>query len=532
VTKLTPFPPWKWEVPEFFNIGIACTDAHLGTPAESRVAMIVEDDALGTCSITYSELAARTTRFAQHLANLGVEPGNRVLVRLPNSIDYPTAFLGALKRGAIAVPTSTLLTAEEVGYLLKDSGAKAMVIDEAAWRAMGATLEGTGELRHVIHSGPSLDRELAKVTAPGAPHRTRADDPAYLVYTSGTTGYPKGVLHAHRSLIGRSPASTYWFDFAEGGPADRIVHSGKFNWTYVLGSALMDPLYRGKTVIAHEGRNDASTWPRLIAKHAATIFIGVPTVYRQILQKTAFTKNDVPALRHCMSAGEHLSDEVFALWKQRFGLDIFEAVGMSEFSYYLSQSRFRPIRPGSAGFAQPGHGVKLLDPDTLVEAKPGDEGMICIPEGDPGLFLRYWNLPDETSKLKHDGWFFTGDYARYDADGYLWFLGRKDDIIKSFGYRVSPYEVERVLKSHPAVADCACIAEEAGADKRLVVAYVIPQPGAALAPDELLAFARQHLAAYKAPKVVYLAKDFPRTRNGKILRREITPRIATARSGG
>ncbi|MGZ5047850.1 MAG: acyl-CoA synthetase [Usitatibacter sp.] len=495
-----------------------------------RTAMIVEDDALGTSSITYGELAARTTRFAQHLAALGVEPGDRVLVRLPNSIDYPTAFLGAMKRGAIAVPTSTLLTAEEVRYLVEDSGAKAIVVDEAAWRSMSPTLQGAGALRHVILGGAALDAALANVAASGAAHRTRADDPAYLVYTSGTTGYPKGVLHAHRSLLGRAPASTYWFDFAEGGEVDRIVHSGKFNWTYVLGSALMDPLYRGKTVIAHEGRNDAATWPRLIAKHGATIFIGVPTVYRQVLQKTAFTRADVPTLRHCMSAGEHLSDEVFAQWKERFGLDIFEAVGMSEFSYYLSQSKYRPIRPGSAGFPQPGHGVKLLDPETLEEARPGDEGMICIPADDPGLFLRYWNLPEETARLKHDGWFFTGDYARYDADGYLWFLGRKDDIIKSFGYRVSPYEVERVLKSHPEVADCACIAEEAGADKRLVVAYVIPQAGARVTPDELLAFGREHLAAYKAPKVVYLAKDLPRTRNGKILRREITPQIATARS--
>ena len=158
--------------------------------------------------------------------------------------------------------------------------------------------------------------------------------------------------------------------------------------------------------------------------------------------------------------------------------------------------------------------------------------MICIPESDPGLFLRYWNLPEETAKFKHDGWFFTGDYARYDADGYIWFLGRKDDIIKSFGYRVSPYEIERVLKSHPAVADCACVGEEAGKDKLLVVAYVIPHAGAAATPDELAAFGREHLAAYKAPKVVYLAKDFPRTRNGKILRREISPAIAVSRSAG
>lgn len=543
-SPFAPFPPWRWEIPARLNIGVACTDAHLGTAAADRPAMIVEDDALGTSAITFRELAARTSRFAQLLRNLGIPRGDRVLIRLPNSLDYPTAFLGAMKRGAVSVPTSTLLTAEEVEYLAHDSGAHAIVIDKAAWRAMGPKLAGKESLRYALLSGegevtsvPGIDSidlgpALDAIAAWEPAEDTAVDDPAYLVYTSGTTGYPKGVLHGHRSLAGRAPAATYWFDFASEGEGDRIVHSGKFNWTYVLGSALMDPLYRGKTVIAHEGRNDAATWPRLIAKHGATIFIGVPTIYRQILQKTTFTRADVPTLRHCMSAGEHLSDEVFGLWKERFGADIYEAVGMSEFSYYLSQSRFRPIRPGSAGFPQPGHDIRLLDPETLAEVPAGEEGMICIPESDPGLFLRYWNLPEETAKLRHDGWFFTGDYARYDADGYIWFLGRKDDIIKSFGYRVSPYEIERVLKSHPAVADCACVGEEAGPDKLLVVAYVIPHAGAAVTADELAAFGREHLAAYKAPKVVYLAGDFPRTKNGKILRRSITPAIALARSSG
>jgi acyl-coenzyme A synthetase/AMP-(fatty) acid ligase len=231
-----------------------------------------------------------------------------------------------------------------------------------------------------------------------------------------------------------------------------------------------------------------------------------------------------------MSAGEHLSDEVLAQWRARFGMEIYEAVGMSEFSYYLSQSRHRPIRPGSAGFPQPGHDIRLLDPETRRAVPAGEEGMICVPENDPGLFLEYWRLPEETTKLRHDGWFFTGDYARYDEDGYIWFLGRKDDIIKSFGYRVSPYEVERVLKSHSAVADCACIGEAVERDKLLVVAYVIPQPGANVAADELLAYGKEHLASYKAPRIVYLARDFPRTKNGKILRREITPGLALGRS--
>ena len=532
-----PFPLWIWRVPQLFNIGTACTDAHVGTEVEYRLAMIVEDDALGTVTATYGELATRTSQFAQLLRKHDVNPGDRVLIRLPNCLDYPTAFLGAMKAGCIAVPSSTLLTAEEVLYLAKDSGAKVLVMDHAAWEALAPNIGDAVDAKLVLLSGKGKRIENASVTVMdlkpaldaitvwSAPHATHADDPAYLVYTSGTTGYPKGVLHAHRALIGREPASEYWFNF-DPKNVDRILHSGKFNWTYVLGSGMMDPLYRGKTVIVHEGKNDANLWTRLIAKHQATIFIGVPTIYRQIVQKTTTAKSDVPSLRFCMSAGEHLSDDMLAAWRTRFGMDIFEAVGMSEFSYYLSQSIHRPIRAGSAGFPQPGHDIRLLNPDTRLPVADGEEGMIAVPENDPGLFLRYWNQPDETAKYRHDGYFFTGDYAKIDDDGYLWFLGRKDDIIKSFGYRVSPYEVERVLKSHPAVADCACIGEEAGNDKLLVVAYVIAQPGAEVTAAELQLFGQQHLAAYKAPKRIYLARDLPRTKNGKILRREIKPEIA------
>jgi len=535
-----PFDPWIWNVPQYLNIGVACTDAHLKTPAASSIAMIVEDDTLGTTQLTYSELADRTSRFAQLLRQLNVAVGDRVLIRLPNCLDYPTAFLGAMKRGAVSVPTSTLLTAEEVVYLAKDSGAAVLVTDKAAWVQLKDKLQDAPNLRHVLLSGKGeiehspnlnvldLEAALAVITTWEPPHSTLATDPAYLVYTSGTTGYPKGVLHAHRALIGRTPASRYWFDFAKDG--DRIVHSGKFNWTYVLGSGLMDPLYLGKTVIVHEGKNDAHTWLQLIAKHQATIFVGVPTIYRQILQKTQMTGADVPTLRHCMSAGEHLSDEVLQQWHARFGMDIYEAVGMSEFSYYLSQSKARPIRPGSAGFPQPGHDIKLLDPESMQEVAAGAEGMICVPDDDPGLFLDYWNLPEESAKLRHDGWFLTGDFARYDADGYIWFLGRKDDIIKSFGYRVSPYEIERVLKTHPAVADCAAVGEELEKDKVLVVAYIILQPDSHAVPDDFIAFGREHLAAYKAPKTVYLATEFPRTKNGKILRKDLKPSMAIARS--
>lgn len=545
---VTQFPPWIWNIPGYFNIGVACTDTHLNTASAETVAMIVEDDTLGTSSITFAELALRTDQFAQVLRNLGVKVGDRVLIRLPNSLDYPIAFLGAMKMGAISVPTSTLLTAEEVAYLAKDSGAAVLVTDAAAWNVMaGQIMQNAADIANLKHVLVTQTENVAEIKTDAAlkvqrlegcmlaieriepAHTTKADDPAYLVYTSGTTGYPKGVLHAHRALLGRQPAAKFWFNYSEQ-IQDRIMHSGKFNWTYVLGTGLMDPLYLGKTVIVHEGKNDAQKWLDLIRKHQATIFIGVPTIYRQLIQKTTAIQADIPSLRHYMSAGEHLSDEVLAQWRDRFGLDIYEAVGMSEFSYYLSQSKYRPIRPGSAGFPQPGHEIHLLNPETMQPVAVGEEGMICVKDNDPGLFLSYWNLKEETAKYKHNGYFFTGDYAKYDTDGYIWFLGRKDDIIKSFGYRVSPYEIERVYKGHPAVADCAAVGEELEKDKLLVVIYVIPKPDAAVTPDDLLAYGKQHLAAYKSPKTVYLAKDFPRTKNGKILRKDISPNIATAKS--
>ena len=394
-----------------FNIGVACTDAHRHTSRAGQTAMIVEDESGAVQQATYAELAASSSRFAHVLAALDITAAARILIRLPNSLDYPTVFLGALKAGMIAVPTSPQLTADELAFLAKDAGASVLVTDAGSWSHLAAPLPVIPDLRHVLLTGAA-----AAVVAAGDNGRvqahalaglmaeqpdsfrapaTRPDDPAYLVYTSGTSGYPKGVLHAHRALLGHAPAWRAWFDFQG---QDRILHSGAFNWTYVLGTALMDPLYLGHTVIVFAGKADAARWPRLIARHGATIFIGVPSVYRQILSKTACGAADVPTLRHCMCAGEHLSDDVLNGWRRRFGLDIYEAIGMSECSYYLSQPRSHPLRPGAVGFPQPGHTVKLLDAD-LREVAVGEEGMICIAEDDPGLFLRYWNQPAETCLL-------------------------------------------------------------------------------------------------------------------------------------
>ncbi len=528
--------PWSWQLPDNLNIGVACTDRIVEQGKGDQLAMIVEDDTLGTSQYSYKQLADASSRFAQVLKQNDVQTGDRVLIRLPNSLSYPTAFFGTMKMGAIAVPTSTLLAGSEVQYLAEDSGARVLVTDKSMWEEMKHNLSESNQLKLILLTGVgALPDEIPKAieivdldlllrqTSPIEKFaQTTPQDAAYLVYTSGTTGFPKGVLHGHRSLYGRLPASEYWFQYAENESSeqDRILHSGKFNWTYVLGSALMDPLFQGKTVIVHEGANDANLWPRLIKQHACTIFIGVPTIYRQIIQKTDFSAKDVPSLRHCMSAGEHLSDEMLGSWRDRFGMDVYEAIGMSELSYYISQNKLHPIRPGSAGFPQPGHEVHLLD-ENLQEVDVGEEGMICIPESDPGLFLEYWDKEQETLEARNNGWFFTGDYASRDEDGYIWFLGRRDDIINTFGYRVSPHEIERVMKIHPAIADCVALGEEIGPEKVLVSLCVILFPEASVSEQELLDYASKNLAKYKAPKIIHFMDNFPRTKNGKIIRKQL-----------
>ncbi|MCX8073386.1 MAG: acyl-CoA synthetase [Candidatus Binatia bacterium] len=535
------FPDWHWDIPEYFNIGVACTDAHAGGPRGDTPAVIVDDDRRGVQCLTFAELSESTSRMAQLLREFGVQREDRILIRLPNCIEYAVVFLGALKRGAIPVPSSILLTEEEIRFLAQDSGAVGVITDVESWPLLRALASHSPHLRWALVVGDRLPaRELGgravELLGPAlreiqrweAPERTRSEDPAYLVYTSGTTGYPKGVLHAHRVLLGKQPSSEYWFNFLPAG--ERVLHSGKYNWTYVLGTGMMDPLYRGHTTIVHEGSSDGPVWPALIAKHRATTFIGVPTLYRHILERTSATGKDVPSLRHCMSAGEQLSSELLRRWEERFGMPIYEGLGMTECSYYICQTPKRPLRPGSAGFIQPGHEIRILDPDTLRECDVGEEGMLCIPRSDPALMLRYWNRPEEMKQCFRGDWFLTGDYARRDADGYIWFLGRRDDLIKSFGYRVSPFEVDRVLKEHPDVLDAATTGEDVSSDKRLVVSYVILRPGSRTTAQDVLRFAHQHLAAYKAPKVVYVVSDFPRTRNGKTLRRALRPEAAIARA--
>lgn len=510
------------EKTKFFNIATECITRHAEGKFRDKVAMLFVKKDFSIRAFTYAELDLLVSQFTALLFANGVRAQERVLLRLGNHYFFPIAFFATLKIGAIPVPTSLFLAERELEYLRMHSGAKYIVVDANLLDSLNEnTTKNFQEIFCVgtssLFNTHSVESELQKYKPRTEVHPTLEESPAYLVYTSGTTSYPKGVLHAHRALLGRIPASKYWFNFIEN---ERVMHSGKFNWTYTLGTGLMDPLYQGKTLIVYEGESDAATWIDLMRRLEVTTFLAVPTVYRQILQKTNASRLDVPTLRHAMSAGEHLSEMVFHSWHERFGFPIYEGLGMSECSFYISQRRGEEIISGSPGKIQPGHRAAILD-DALQSVPPNTEGMLCIHESDPGLFLGYWQGGGKVERPLKEGWFLTGDYAKYDEKGNIFFMGRRDEIIKSFGYRVSPFEIERVFRDHIAIEEVVAFAEKLSDEKTLIALAVKLKTGYSTTGEELLSWAKDKLARYKIPKKIYFRDNFPRSANGKILRKDL-----------
>jgi acyl-coenzyme A synthetase/AMP-(fatty) acid ligase len=362
---------------------------------------------------------------------------------------------------------------------------------------------------------PAELRTLARAAAPAPIARTQAEDPAFLIFTSGTGGRPKGVLHAQRNVLGRRPMRLGWQGF---GPHDRVLHAGQLNWTYTLGVGLMDPWAAGATALLYTGPPEPGRWPELIVRHGVTVFAAVPTVYRQILKYGRPELLRASALRHCLTAGEALSVELHAAWLEATQRPLYEALGMSEISTYVSSGPTTPVRPGSPGRPQAGRRVAVLPIQGGTSPLPPDEvGLLAVHRSDPGLMLGYWRRPEETAAAMHGEWFVGDDLAALDREGYLWYHGRHDDVLNCQGYRVSALEVERVLVEHPAIAEVA-VAESRRADGvGLVTAYVVP---AQAEPDaeQILAWTRQRLAAYKCPKLIRFLPDLPRTANGKVVR--------------
>lgn len=475
---------------------------------------------------TYRSLEDAVLKTAGALITMGLKPGDRVMIRLENTSAYAILFFGAAAAGLVPLPASNQLTDTEALYLAENSGA-ALIASATPFDVSSLTTTprviGPTDVATMIAQGPKISY---------AP--TRADDPAFLIYTSGTTAHPKGVLHAHRSVLGRTPMYQGWYGISE---QDRVLHAGAFNWTFTLGTGLTDPWANGATAIVFTGEKSPQIWPRLIGKTGATIFAAVPGLMRQILKYASPTPDDMPTLRHGLIAGENPPATLFDDWRRATGTELYEGFGMSELSTYISSSPGVPRKYGAAGKPQPGRCVVILPADAgEAPLPPGEEGLIAVHRSDPGLMLGYWNRPDEEAQVFRGEWFLGGDLGIMDAEGYITHKGRNNDIMKALGYRVSPLEVEAAISAHPDVAEVACAAMSVREDVTIIAAFIVPKPGATPSADAMRAFAETRLAAYKRPRDIHFVDALPRTPNGKVKRSALAtlacataPQLAPAR---
>ncbi|MDA1004617.1 MAG: acyl-CoA synthetase [Chloroflexi bacterium] len=497
---------------EPLNLARACLGRWAEDPATAdrpAFTFVEADDTRHTW--TYAEAWAAVRRVGHALLARELVPGDRVLVRMPHSPAYAFAFFGANAAGLVPIPASPQLTEEEARFLLDDSGAAAVIAPPAL------ALAGA----HVAIDAGTVEAVAADRAAPADGLReTSAEDPAFLIYTSGTTARPKGVLHAQRAVLARASVRDGWHGL---GRDDVTLHAGTLNWSYTLVVGLMDPWLAGAHAVLAGGANDPQRWPALIERLHVTVFASVPTIFRQMLKYARPEDRDFSALRHVLCAGEPLTPALLDEWRTRAGTEMFECLGMTEVSTYISSGPVTPVRVGSPGRPQLGRRVAILpiEGDSTSPLPAGEVGLLAVHRSDPGLMLGYWRRPDEEQLVFRGEWFIGGDLAAIDADGYVWFHGRADDTIKSFGYRLSPTEIEAALGSAPGVSEAAVVGFAVEAQKTIVVAYVVAQPGATLDEQALRAHAQAHLASYKQPHEYRFVETLPRTRNGKLLRRAL-----------
>jgi acyl-coenzyme A synthetase/AMP-(fatty) acid ligase len=496
--------------PAKLNLARYCLEAGAGRHPE-KPALILCGDPLrpqDAARWSYGEIEDLVLRMAHGLAARGFAPGERLFIRMGNSIDYALMVFAANAAGLVPIPASAMLSVHEARTIIDDCRPVSLVTDGKL------ALPDLPDDAAVL--GPD-DIARLKRSPRGDYAATRSDDPAFLIYTSGTAGVAKGVLHGQRAVWGRRPMYRGWYGI---GPDDVILHTGAFNWTYTLGTGLFDPWANGATALLYCGPRDITVWPRLADAHGATIMASVPSLWRQLLKYGA--TEGFQSLRHGLSAGEVLSPNLYREMIERTGLTLYEALGMSEISTYVSSSPDVPPKPGSPGKPQAGRAVAILPVDGGTgPLPPGQTGLLAVHASDPGLMLGYWNRPDEQARAFRGEWFLGGDLATMDKDGYIWFEGRNDDLMNAFGYRVSPQEVENVLLGHPCVAEAGVAEVRVREDVAVIAGFVVLVKGCECDAAALFDHAARHLARYKLPREIHVVDTLPRTANGKLLRREL-----------
>jgi acetyl-CoA synthetase len=524
---------FRWSVPARYNIAQACCGQWAGE--RSRFALYWEDESGASAAYSFWDIQVAANRLSNALAALGVKRGERVALILPQRPETAIAYMAIFQMGAIALPLSHLFGPDALEYRINHAEASIALVEPTTIANLWAVKDKLPTLRHVIGVGgareagvhawePLLERASRNFKAVD----TRADDPAVIIYTSGTTGAPKGALQAHRLIIGNIPGFVHSHDFFPQA-GDLFWSPADWAWAGGLFDALLPSWYFGIPILGYRGRFDAERAFYLLEKYGVRNSFLFPTALKLMMKAVPEPRKKYQLnLRSIMSAGESVGVTVIEWAKAELGVTINEMFGQTEINYVVGNCQAAwPVKPGSIGRPYPGHRVAVID-DKGKELPPGELGEIAVHrKHDPVFFLEYWKNPDATRDKFVGDWGCTGDQGKTDADGYFWYQGRSDDVIKSAGYRIGPAEIESCLVKHRAVANAAVIGKPDATRGAIVKAFIVLQPGEAPSQaliEEIQGHVRGRLAPYEYPREIEFIDALPMTTTGKVQRKELRKR--------
>jgi medium-chain acyl-CoA synthetase len=516
---------FRWNTPAEFNFG-SVIDRFAADP--QHVALLWEDQDGNRARLTFRDVSQQSNRVANVLSGLGVKRGDPVMIVLPRISLWQAAYIGALKAGAMVIPCVSMLREKDLVYRATHSGATTIIAAAESAEMIADLRRECPALRHYLlarspRSGwACLQEAMTQASDSFTPVATRADEPAICYYTSGTTREPKAVLHGHAYIYAHQFTGSIWLDLKR---TDLHWTTSDTGWAKAAYGVLFGPWMNGTTIFMYNGRFEPQKELELLQRYKITTFCAPPTEFRMLV-KEDLSKSRLPALRHCAAAGEPLNPEVIEVWRQHYGLTIHDGYGQTETTLVAANIPGVEIRPGSMGRPFFGLDVRVLDED-LNECETDEVGQIAVrvkPERPPSIMLEYWKNPEENAAVFCGDFYLTGDQVYRDAEGYLWFVGRADDVITSAGYRIGPFEVESALLEHPAVIESAVVASPDPARGAIVKAFV--RCRADIEPDEALARELQEhvkriTAPYKYPREIEFIEDLPKTVSGKIRRVEL-----------
>lgn len=528
---------FRWQVPARVNMGWDCCGRW--AQDRNRFALYWEDESGVTAAYTFWDIQQQANRLSNALAALGVRRGDRVAIVLPQRPETAIAYIAIFQMGAIALPLSHLFGPDALEYRMQNSEASVAIVEPATLPNLWAVRAGLTQLKHVIGAGGARESGLhvwetllANASSEFSCADTGAEDPALIIYTSGTTGAPKGALHAHRALLGNLPGFSHSHDLYPQ-PGDMFWTPADWAWAGGLLDGLLPAWHYGTPILGYRGRFDAEKAFYLLDKYGVRNAFLFPTALKLMMKAVPEPKKVYRLnLRTVMSAGESVGVTVIEWAKEQLDVTINEMFGQTEINYVVGNCQLAwPVKPGSIGRPYPGHNVVIID-EAGKEVARGELGEIavnrhCNGTPDPVFFLEYWKNPQATKGKFIDDWGCTGDQGRMDEDGYIWYQGRSDDVIKSSGYRIGPAEIESCLVKHPAVQNAAVIGKPDSARGAIVKAFVVLQPGqsgTAALEDDIRRHVRERLAPYEYPREIEFIAELPMTTTGKVQRKVLRQR--------